>query len=216
MEYRQHTENCPLSGRNSAVILSQTFGLTPSQYAISHGQELTKVQRYRGLNLIAIHPSCQPCNIYILIRINNLIHDDQLCIDLEVVKAIDFIHREPKGGKNATIKRQRGFCLCQGFKCQSASIQSTATHLTAQIRAALSMPALASSTHVRSCVFSVGSACVARSPRNLELHYCFITGINYAENFHFLHFSRQNARGVTCQCLSESRGCSVSQRLSVS
>lgn len=52
-----------LSSRSVLFTVWQTFGLTPSQYAITHSQVLTIVQSYTELNLIVIHYSCEPCNI---------------------------------------------------------------------------------------------------------------------------------------------------------
>jgi len=49
----------------SFCLIHSFFWLTPSQYAITLSRVLTELQ------LIAIHYSYKPCNIYILIRMSN-------------------------------------------------------------------------------------------------------------------------------------------------
>lgn len=60
-----------LSRRSVLVTVLTNIWLNPSQYAITHGQVLTLVQSCTELNQIVINYSCEPCNIYILIRVNN-------------------------------------------------------------------------------------------------------------------------------------------------
>lgn len=210
LEYRQHTEGLSLIGQklsSHSVLFTvwQTFGLTPSQYAITHGQVLTIVQSYTEFNLIVIHYSCEPCNIYILMRINNSSQDYQLYIDLIHLNT-EFLSTELhtwNAKENAIIKRQRIFFVLR-FQLSISehsvnrnsfdSIDSGCLVYTLQaLKPTLGMDFAALS------ILTVSNAVCTACYRSVELHNCSITEINYAENSHFLHFSYQKVWGVTCQ-----------------